>query len=160
MHNGLYRSTGSDTSHINQIGILQSWAHGTSDSHQIWYLGLYTNSGWLYQKLSWWIHRVQYLPYKSNRFTGILSTWNVRFTPKTAFNYLDSQVLGHRNFADRRTDRRTLAKSFCFCFLIKYIFMVYTCPYLSRWFIIFHPLMTKVSTYTLFSSGNGCKNKK
>ena len=31
-------------SHINQTGILGSWAHGTSDSHQLWYLGLYTNS--------------------------------------------------------------------------------------------------------------------
>ena len=28
------------------------WAHGTSDSHQIWYLGLYTNSKEQYQKLS------------------------------------------------------------------------------------------------------------
>ena len=36
--------TGSDSSLISQIVILGSWAHGTSDSHQISYLGLYTNS--------------------------------------------------------------------------------------------------------------------
>ena len=35
--NGLYRFTGSGNSHINQIGILGSWALGTSDGQQIWY---------------------------------------------------------------------------------------------------------------------------
>ena len=43
IENGLYRSTGSGTSHIgqigtshiSQIGTLGSWAHRTSDSHQI-----------------------------------------------------------------------------------------------------------------------------
>ena len=39
-----HRSTGSGTSHISQIGKLLSWVHGKSDSHQIWYLGLYSNS--------------------------------------------------------------------------------------------------------------------
>ena len=29
-----YRSTGSGTSHISQIGKLLSWVRGTSDSHQ------------------------------------------------------------------------------------------------------------------------------
>ena len=41
--NDSHRSTGSGTSHISQIAMLGSWAHGTSDSRQIWYLGLYTN---------------------------------------------------------------------------------------------------------------------
>ena len=27
------------------------------------------------------VHRIWYLPYKSNRYTGFLSTWNFRFTP-------------------------------------------------------------------------------
>ena len=36
-------STGSGTSHIRQVGILGSWAHLTSNSHQIEYLGLYAN---------------------------------------------------------------------------------------------------------------------
>ena len=35
-----YWLTESDTSHISHIGKLGSWAQGTSDSHQIWYLGL------------------------------------------------------------------------------------------------------------------------
>ena len=39
-----HRFSGSGTSHISQIGILGSGAHGTSDAHQILYLGLYTNS--------------------------------------------------------------------------------------------------------------------
>ena len=65
--NYTHLSTGSGTSHISQIGKLGSWAHGTSDSHQIWYLGLYTNSKCDYQKLSWLVHRVRYLPYKSNK---------------------------------------------------------------------------------------------
>ena len=39
-----HRRTGSGTSHISQIGKLGSWVHGTSDAHQIWYLGLYTDS--------------------------------------------------------------------------------------------------------------------
>ena len=30
-----HRSTAACTSHISQIGILESWAHGTSDSHQV-----------------------------------------------------------------------------------------------------------------------------
>ena len=47
-----HRSTGSGTFHISQIGILASWAHGTSDLHQIYYLSLYTNSKHNYQKLS------------------------------------------------------------------------------------------------------------
>ena len=38
-----HRSTGSGTSHISQIGVLGSGAHGTSDARQILYLGLYTN---------------------------------------------------------------------------------------------------------------------
>ena len=41
---GLYRSTESGTSHINQTGIPGSWAHGRSDSRQIRYLGLYTDT--------------------------------------------------------------------------------------------------------------------
>ena len=44
--------TGSGTSHIGQIGMLGSWAHGTFDSHQISYLGMYTSSKCDYQKLS------------------------------------------------------------------------------------------------------------
>ena len=36
IENGLGRSTGSGTSHINQIGIPGSSAHGKSDSHQIY----------------------------------------------------------------------------------------------------------------------------
>ena len=53
------------------------------------------------------------------------------------------QILGKESYADRQTaDGRTLAKSFCFCFLIKNI---YTCLYLSRLFLNLHPLMTKVS---------------
>ena len=35
IENGIYRSTGSGTSHINQAGIPGSWAHGKSDLHQI-----------------------------------------------------------------------------------------------------------------------------
>ena len=31
IENGLYRSVGSGTSHINQTGIPESWAHGKSD---------------------------------------------------------------------------------------------------------------------------------
>ena len=34
-------AAGSGSSHINQKGIPGSWPHGKSDSHQIWYLGLY-----------------------------------------------------------------------------------------------------------------------
>ena len=83
-----YRSTGSGTSHISQIGKLGSWAHGTSDSYQIWYLGLYTNSKQHYQKLSSSVHRVRYLPYKSNRYTGVLTTWNIRFAPNLIFKIL------------------------------------------------------------------------
>ena len=44
-------STGSSTSHISQIGI-QTPAHGTPDSHQIEYLGLYANYKRDNQKLS------------------------------------------------------------------------------------------------------------
>ena len=33
--NDPYQSTGSGTSHMSEIGILKSWAHGMSDSHQI-----------------------------------------------------------------------------------------------------------------------------
>ena len=39
-----HRYTGSGTSHISHTSILVSWAHGKSDSHQISYLCLYTNS--------------------------------------------------------------------------------------------------------------------
>ena len=49
----IYRSKGSNTSHINHIGILGSWPHGISHSYQIWYLGLHTNSKYENLKLSW-----------------------------------------------------------------------------------------------------------
>ena len=39
-----HRLTGSGSSHISQIGKLGACAHGTSDSYQIGYLSLYTNS--------------------------------------------------------------------------------------------------------------------
>ena len=38
----LDRFTGFGTSHINQISILGTWAHVTSNSNQIWYLDMYT----------------------------------------------------------------------------------------------------------------------
>ena len=57
--------------------------------------------------------------------------WEIRFPVYTfptktahAFIFIRSQVLVYRSFADERTDRWTLAKKFCFCFLIKNI---YTC---------------------------------
>ena len=63
--NYLDRSTASGTSSISQIGILGSWAHVRSNSHQIfWYLDLYTNSN-DYRKWSWLSRRIRYLPYKS-----------------------------------------------------------------------------------------------
>ena len=62
-----HRCTGPGTSYISKIGKLGSWAHGTSDSHKIWYVGLYNNSNKHYQKLSSSANRVRYLPYKSNR---------------------------------------------------------------------------------------------
>ena len=40
----------SATFHISQIGILVSWAYGTSDLHQMWYLCLCNNS-----KCDYWI---------------------------------------------------------------------------------------------------------
>ena len=58
--------------------ILRSWAHHTSNWRQILYLGFYTNSKYHYQKLSWSVHSVRYLPYKSNRYTDVLGTWHVR----------------------------------------------------------------------------------
>ena len=78
-----HRSTGSGASHISQFG---NWVLEHMDSHQIWYLGLYTNSKEHHQKLSSSVHRVRYLPYKSNRYTVVLSTWNVRFTPNLIFS--------------------------------------------------------------------------
>ena len=78
-------STESGTFLISQIGILGSWAHGTFDSHQIWCWRFYTNSKQHCQKLFASVHRIRYLPYKSNRYTGVLSTWNVRFTPNLIF---------------------------------------------------------------------------
>ena len=33
-------------------------------------------------------HRVWYLPYKSNRYTGVLNTWNIRFTPNLIFKII------------------------------------------------------------------------
>ena len=47
----LCQSIGSGTSHIFQTEILRFWAHGKSDSHQIWYLSLCTNSWCVYWKL-------------------------------------------------------------------------------------------------------------
>ena len=38
-----------------------------------------------YQKLYGLVHRVRYLPYKSNRYTGVLSTWTIRLTPNLIF---------------------------------------------------------------------------
>ena len=67
IENELYRSTGSGTSHINQTGILRSWAHGKSDAPK--------NS----------VAPIRYLAYKSNRYTGVLSTWHIRFTPNLIF---------------------------------------------------------------------------
>ena len=78
----------SGTCHISQIGKLGAWAHGTSDSHEIWYLGLCTNSKQHYQKLSSSVRRDRYLPYKSNRYTGVLTTWNIRFTPNLIFKII------------------------------------------------------------------------
>ena len=86
---GLYLFTGSGTSHEDQTGIPGSWAHGKCDSHQIFLFKL------VYQLLitlpkiilitgpdtSHSVHRVGYLSYKSNRYTGPLSAWKVRFVP-------------------------------------------------------------------------------
>ena len=77
--------TGSGTSHTSQIGILGSWVLATFDSHQIWYLGLCSNYKCDYRKLSWSVNRIRYLPYKSNRYAGVLGTWNFRFTPNLIF---------------------------------------------------------------------------
>ena len=74
----IHMSTGSGTFHISQIDILASWAHGTSDSLQISYLGLYSSSKCDYQKLSWLVHRVRYRLY-------IYGTWNFRFSPNFIF---------------------------------------------------------------------------
>ena len=57
---------GSGTSPISEFGLLGSWANGMSDSHQIWYLGLYTNSKCNYRKLSRSAQRFWYLPYSVN----------------------------------------------------------------------------------------------
>ena len=77
--NHLNRSTGSGTSYISQIGIVESRAYGKSNSHQIYYFGLYTNSKYDYQKLSKSIHRIWYLPYKSNRHSAVLGIGNIGF---------------------------------------------------------------------------------
>ena len=44
----------------------------------------YPYAGW-YWKWAISVHRIRSLPYKSNRYTGVLSTWNVRFTPNLIF---------------------------------------------------------------------------
>ena len=66
-------------------------------------------------------------------------------TKKIALNYLyPFSSFRNQKFCrqiDGRTVGRTFAKSFCFCYLVKNI---YTCPYLSRLFLKFHPLMTKL----------------
>ena len=49
--------------HINQTGILGSWAYAISNSHQIWDLGLHINSKCDYQKLSWLDPRFRFFPY-------------------------------------------------------------------------------------------------
>ena len=54
-----HRSTGSGTSHISQIGKPVSS-----------------------------VHRVRCVPYKSNRYTGVLTTWNIRFTPNLIFKII------------------------------------------------------------------------
>ena len=74
IENGLYRSTGSGTSHINPIGILGSWTL------------LYSNFKYHYQKFCSSVQRVWYLPYKSNRYIGVFSTMNVRFIPNLIFS--------------------------------------------------------------------------
>ena len=48
----LHRSTGSGTSHSSQIGIMESGGHGTCDSYQVKYLGLYANYKRRFHKLS------------------------------------------------------------------------------------------------------------
>ena len=72
------------------------------------------------------------------------------YTFPHAIIFVRCQVLVYRSSADRRADGRTLAKSFCFRLLIKNI---YTCPYLSRIFLMLQPLMTKVSI-PFFHFGN------
>ena len=44
----------------------------------------YLYADW-YWKWAISVHRVRYLPYKSNRYTGVLTTWNIRFTPNLIF---------------------------------------------------------------------------
>ena len=75
--NGLYHCTLSGTSHINYSGIPGSWAHGKSASHQIRYVGLYTNSKQQHQKLSSLVRRVRYVPQQTNLYTGVLGIQNV-----------------------------------------------------------------------------------
>ena len=65
------RSTASGTSHISKIEKLGSCTHEKSDSYQIWYLGLYTNSKCHCRKWSWSVDRIWYLPYKSNSHLNI-----------------------------------------------------------------------------------------
>ena len=83
-----YWSTGYFNPLISQIGIQVSCAQGNSDSQQIWYLSFYANP--LSDSWKWHIsvHRLWYLPYKSNRNTWVLGLRKLRFTTNSIFKLI------------------------------------------------------------------------
>ena len=61
---------------------------GKHDCVQILHIGFYYPYASWYWKWAISVHRIWHLPYKSNRYTMHLSTWNVRFPPNLIFTLI------------------------------------------------------------------------